>query len=326
MCATTHEGTVFALNRFSVAICTRNRASLLERVVDAVFRQDYPHELYEVVIVDNGSVDGTAEAAARLTGQSPVPFRLVHEPEAGVSRARNRAATEAAYDFVAFLDDDTVPASGWLRALDAAIEEHGALVVGGRVEDVYEAGFARPPWLECRYLRGFFRLDYDGQKPPSFRVRYPDYIGEGNCVYSRRLFERHRFPTSLGHAGKRRATGEGAFLNRVLELDGVPIYYSDAAVVDHQIDPTRVTKGNLARSAYLHGVELARIELAFHGGARHVLWLAKNQLLELKRNTSHPPPFCTLCKLVRTAAFLLESTRLLATGGAQHYVRSVRGV
>lgn len=300
-------------------------------MVSAVFQQDYPKERYELIVVDNGSVDGTAEAAARLAADSPVPFRFVVEPEAGVSRARNRAAAEAALEYVAFLDDDTIPTPGWLRALNAAIEEHGALVVGGRVDDVYESGFERPSWLECRYLRGFYRLDYDGATAPIFRVRYPDYIGEGNCAYSRQLFELYRFPANLGHIGRKQTTGAGAFLNLVLEREDVPIYYTDDAVVEHQIPAARVTRRNLLNSAFLHGVELARVELAFHGGARYVLWLARNQVRALWRDRSSSPPFCTFCKLVRTTAFLFEcahllAARLLGADGAARYVRSVSGV
>lgn len=293
--------------------------------MSAVFQQDYPKELYELLVVNSGSTDATPEVAQRLAAESPVQFRYVVEQEPGVSRARNRAAAEAEFDYIAYLDDDTIASPTWLRALNDALEQHSALVVGGRVEDVYEGGDDPPRWLECRYLRGFFRLDYDGRMPSAFRVRYPDYIGEGNSVYARRLFERYRFPTNLGPAAGRRSTGEGAFLNLVLERDDVPIFYADAAVVHHQIAPARVTRRNLLESAFLHGVELARIELAFHGGARYVLWLARNHLRELRRNRA-PSAFCTFCKLVRTMAFLLESTRLLATGGASQYVSSVRAV
>jgi len=291
---------------FSVAICTRNRAALLPGTVRAVLEQDYPKDRYEVLVVDNGSTDDTASVAARLGEEATVPFRVVVEPQLGVSAARNRAAREAALDFVAYVDDDTIPGPNWLKALNETIEEHGALVVGGRVDDVYEHGVALPSWLACGYIRGFFRLEHTGA-PPVFRVQYPFYIGEGNCAYARHLFDRYQFPPALG-AGKRRGSGGGALLDLVLEQDDVPIYFTDHASVRHRVDTRRLTRKNFMKAAYLHGVEMALLEMLAKGRLRNVLGSTRNQLRQL----SSPEAFCTLCKLIRIATFVLESFRLLA--------------
>lgn len=294
------------MKTFSVAICTRNRGALLPRTVRAVFEQDYPKDRYEVLLVDNGSTDDTAGVAARLAGEAPIPFRVIHEPQLGVSRARNRAAREAALDFVAYVDDDTIPDPNWLRALDETIARHGALVVGGRVDDVYEEGAELPSWLVCGYIRGFFRLEHDGS-PPVFRVRYPLYIGEGNCAYARELFDRFQFPPALG-AGNRRGSGGGAILDLVLERHDVPIYFTDHAVVRHMVDSGRLSRKSFMKAAYLHGVEMALLEMTVRGRLRNILGSTRNQL----RRLSSPKAFCTLCKLIRITSFVLESFRLLA--------------
>jgi glucosyl-dolichyl phosphate glucuronosyltransferase len=315
------RGSPLTVNTFSVAICTRNRAALLAQSILAVFGQDYPKRCYELIVVDNGSTDNTSNIAATLATEAPVSFRFVVEPRVGVSSARNRAASEAAFDYVAYLDDDTIPNSDWLSAFNATIEEHRALVVGGRVEDVYEDDLSLPAWFACRYLRGFFRLDHDGKSSPVFRVRYPDYIGEGNCAYAKQLFERVQFPTKLGPAGDTRRTGEGAFLNLVLERAGVPIYYTDHAVVYHCISAARVTRANLIQASSSHGAEMARIEMEMsrQGTLKRVLRRTRDQLLQLPtparpgvRWPRNQQTFCTFCKLVRTVAFVLESARLLA--------------
>src|SRR5919112_1316312 len=120
------------MTTFTVAICTRNRAHLLPRTITAVLDQDYPREAYEVLVVDNGSTDDTSRVAASFAANSPVEFRFVVQKSVGISAARNRAAREARNDYVAFVDDDAIPARNWLSALHDVIEEHGALVVGGR--------------------------------------------------------------------------------------------------------------------------------------------------------------------------------------------------
>jgi glycosyltransferase involved in cell wall biosynthesis len=292
------------LTTFSVAICTRNRAALLPRVVRAAFDQDYPKDRYEVLLVDNGSTDETPAVAAGLAAQATVPFRVVVEPRAGVSRARNTAALQASREFVAYLDDDTVPDPGWLKAFDEAIRDHGALVVGGRVDDVFEDGFELPSWFGCHYLRSFFRLEHDS-RPPVFRLQYPAYIGEGNCAYARHLLDRFQFPPGLG-AGNRRGSGGGALLNLALEQHGVPLYYTDHAVVRHLVASHRIVRRNFVRAAYLHGVELALLELIAKGRLRSVLGFARHQL----RRLGAPTVFCTLCKFVKVAGFVLESFRL----------------
>jgi len=305
---------------FSVAICTRNRSDLFKQTVLAVFGQKYPKHSYEVLVIDNGSTDDTPLVAAALAAQAPVRFRFFEEPQVGVSRARNKAAGEADFDYVAYVDDDTIPAPTWLAALSATIEEHGALVVGGRVEDVYEEGFEIPRWFSCKYLKGFFRVDYRGKFPDIFRIRYPLYIGAGNSAYARRLFEQIEFPSSFGLAGKRRIKGSETFVNLVLEMDDVPIYYTDHAIVHHHVSPDQVTRGKLIQASYLSGVEVARREIVVLGGFKRALQAMRNQVLELSAllradvlSPRKAQPFCTFCRSVRTVAFVLESLRLLST-------------
>lgn len=86
--------------RVSVVIPTYNCAQYLRAAVDSVLAQH--HKDFEVIVVDDGSTDGTEEALADYQGK----LRYVRTDNAGVAAARNRGLTEAAGDFVAFLDAD----------------------------------------------------------------------------------------------------------------------------------------------------------------------------------------------------------------------------
>jgi glycosyltransferase involved in cell wall biosynthesis len=321
------------LHSFSVVICTRNRAQLLRRAAEAVFDQDYPKSLYELIIVDNASADETQQIAGELAAESPVTFRLVVEPRLGVSWARNHAAKIATFAYVAYLDDDTFARMDWLRALNATIDEHSASAVGGRVEEMYEDAFVPPTWFDCRYFKGFFRLNYDGQRPPVFRIRYPDYFGAGNCAYAKVLFDHFGgFPTHLGPQGKKRLKGEESYLNLLLERGGVSLYYTDHAVVDHLVSRQQVTRRKLLQASYLGGIELALIE-ATAAGPRETLRTMLAQLrdlgvlaLRLLRAPRHVHVFCTFCQLVRCASFLLEASRLLIVLALRRaFRRGIRG-
>ena len=109
--------------RVSVAVCTFNGARTLERCLAEVERLDYPD--FEVIVVDDGSTDATAEIAAHHD------CTLISTTNQGLASARNTALRAATGDIVAYLDDDAHPDPDWLRHLVAATERHDYAGVGG---------------------------------------------------------------------------------------------------------------------------------------------------------------------------------------------------
>jgi len=87
---------------FSVIIPVYNGAATIGRALDSVTSQTYPPQ--EIIVVDDGSTDASAEIAAAHAG----PIRLIRQQNQGVSVARNRGATEASGEWLAFLDADDV--------------------------------------------------------------------------------------------------------------------------------------------------------------------------------------------------------------------------
>lgn len=85
---------------FSVIIPAYNSETTLARAIDSVLAQSYP--VQEIIVVDDGSTDGTSEVAARYASK----LRYIHQDNAGVSSARNRGAQAASGDWLAFLDAD----------------------------------------------------------------------------------------------------------------------------------------------------------------------------------------------------------------------------
>src|SRR6187455_3042172 len=91
----------------TVAICTWNRRTLLESTLESLERMKVsPSTRWELVLVDNGSTDGTAEVVANWISRRTLPLRYVHESVLGLSNARNRAITEARAEWLLFTDDD----------------------------------------------------------------------------------------------------------------------------------------------------------------------------------------------------------------------------
>ena len=86
--------------KFSVIIPAYNSAATLARAVESVLAQSWP--AYEIIVIDDGSTDNTRQVAGQFGDQ----VKLIHQPNAGVSMARNRGVEAAAGDWLVFLDAD----------------------------------------------------------------------------------------------------------------------------------------------------------------------------------------------------------------------------
>lgn len=116
----------------SLVICTRNRAAALERCLGYVAALSYAGA-WELVVVDNGSTDATAEVVAAFARRANFPVRAVTQPIKGLSNARNAGVESAAGDIVMFTDDDCYVAPDLLDAVAAAFADPSVGFATGRV-------------------------------------------------------------------------------------------------------------------------------------------------------------------------------------------------
>jgi hypothetical protein len=121
---------------FSVIIPTYNRSERVSKAVTSVFAQSCAD--HEVIVVDDGSTDGTGEVLARFRGS----LRLIRQQNRGPAAARNTGARNASGEYLAFLDSDDWWFPWTLAEYAAAVESH-----------------QRPAWL---YSRGVVVV-HDGE-------------------------------------------------------------------------------------------------------------------------------------------------------------------
>lgn len=135
--------------RLTVAICTWNRADLLDATLECLTRLEVGDDLaWEIVVVDNNCTDQTPDVLESFTGR--LPLVRVSEPKPGLSHARNRAIAAASGDYIAWTDDDVLVDRDWLSAYRDAIAAHpDAAFFGGPVEPWFEG--EPPAWLRDNF-------------------------------------------------------------------------------------------------------------------------------------------------------------------------------
>ena len=208
-----------------------------------------------VLVVDNDA-DRGAEPVAADAG--PL-VRYVHEPVAGIAAGRARALAEAAAaDLIVFIDDDELPAPGWLGALVAAWHRYGRPAgVVGRVTPTY--GGTSDPWIDAG---GFF------VRPRRTTGTPVAAASSANLLLDLRVLRRLGigFDRRLGLAG-----GEDTMLTRQLTEAGERLVWCHEAEVIDVIPASRMNRRWVLNRAFSHGAVESRVSLALAGGRRPVL-------------------------------------------------------
>jgi glycosyltransferase involved in cell wall biosynthesis len=167
----------------SVVVIVLNRAKKIGACLDSLVRQTYPKDRFEIVVVDNGSTDGTVEIVKSY------PVRLIHEPVRGYSPARNSGVRAARGEMVAFTDSDCMAAPDWIVELVKPFADPKVGVVGGSVQTYSEEPTMVENFIESAGFVGPPQCDMNGIFP---------FIITANAAYRRKtLVEAGLFNTSL---------------------------------------------------------------------------------------------------------------------------------
>lgn len=240
----------------SVLIATRDRAASLARTLETLASQVCPGLEWEVLVVDNGSRDGTAGVLEDFAAK--LPLVALSEPRAGKNRALNRALGVARGELLVFTDDDVLLEPGWLAELVGASLRWPALAVfGGPIEPVFPP--QTPEWIRSpQFVLASEAFGWRAREEEGPSARFP--FG-ANLALRRRIFEAHRFDEAIGPgSAERYAQGsEYALLTR-LHRQGERFVHVPGAAVRHVVGPEQVDPRWLLGRAERVGRGSARIK------------------------------------------------------------------
>lgn len=244
--------------RIAVVVCTYNRPHGLERVLRSLARLRTPDvAIVELVIVDN-SADGNARGLIEtMLGELPYAMQYIHEPEPGISAARN-AALEwillQRFDFMASIDDDMHADPDWLAELmTVAVESSAHAVIGCTLFDYVGA---QSWWVDEAY-----RLDDrgPGDRDPIDQGHTGGSLVRLDLPISRNM----RFELNLGRSG-----GEDTLFFDEIIRHGGRMLYAGKAISHEVLGPDRARVRWWLRRWYRTGNTTGLVALTADKNAR----------------------------------------------------------
>ncbi|HET7310559.1 MAG TPA: glycosyltransferase [Mycobacteriales bacterium] len=210
--------------RVSVVVPIYNVEPFLEECLQSVETQTFTD--FEVVMVDDGSTDGSARIAREFE-QRDGRFRLVQQANGGLGCARNTGIDRSVGDTMLFLDSDDVLPPDALQLLLTALDTSGSDFATGNVWRIRPAGLMPSTWLAPVFAES--RLATHVTK---FRPLIADRLA-CNKLWRRSFWDEHglRFPEGVLHEDIY-VTVPAHFLARSVDVVSEPVYYWRARVGD----------------------------------------------------------------------------------------------
>jgi glycosyltransferase involved in cell wall biosynthesis len=217
----------------------------LAEALQSLAGQTAASSLYEVIVVDNNSTDGTEETASQFAARHP-NFRTVKELQQGLSHARNRGWSEASAEWVAYMDDDARASTNFVERLLTIIDSDSFDAFGGVYLPWYRDG--RNKWFLDHYASNADIQSSTGEMLDN------TYFAGGNCAFRKDVLSRaDGFSDTVGMSGTRIAYGEETMLIRRLRKLGFRIGFDPDLTIAHYVGANKQTVSWFFKSSYARG-------------------------------------------------------------------------
>jgi glucosyl-dolichyl phosphate glucuronosyltransferase len=281
----------------TVCICTRDRPAYLQDCLRGLGRQNVG-DAFDILVVDSASSPGNAVRLACIIADIP-RARLVRVEQPGISLARNVGARAVHSNYIAYIDDDAIPAPDWIERITAVIAESdpAPALIGGRIMPLWEAPL--PLWWPRQLRDTLSIIEHEGQgeyRTPALPAGLEPY-GANIVVHVPTLLAIGGFGQSSGRDGKALLSDEEVQVAWRLQAAGHSVRYDSRIVVEHQIQASRLTPAWLLSRLYWQGVSTVR--------TRRQLGHARSVWRELPRRLAVAVAFAPTGLLPRSSDRLL---------------------
>jgi glycosyltransferase involved in cell wall biosynthesis len=299
----------------SAVVCTFNRASYVKKAIESLLDQTLSRELYEIIVIDNASVDETASVVKEYENRD---VRYFYESEQGLSFSKNTGFRKSRSDIVAYLDDDAVACREWLEKILGAFSlDEEIAAAGGRIIPVWEA--PKPPWITPNLYTYFSCIDWS-DKP--YFLKKGGYLFGGNVAYKKQLLiDCGGFPTNLGRVGNILLSNEEWEVFKYIDQSGLKKYYDPDIYIEHTVLRSRINWKWLRSRLYWQGVSNLYHDYFVENYTRSMLF--KKYLKEMTSFFSQE-----LSKLIQGKGdtVLLRLFAARYTGTVIHFIRICLGL
>lgn len=241
----------------SVIIPTRNRALFVKDALDSILKQTLSTGEFEILIIDNGSTDATAEVVKEFMAKSN-QISYYFAPEPGLHVGRHVGTREAKGEILVFIDDDVIATPKWLEAIKNTFNNPKVGLVGGKILPKWEGDI--PDWInlfksetEYGWTIGYLSLlDFGDvlKEIPAYYVYGCNFSIRKSVLYECGGFHPDSMPQELI---RYRGDGETALSLAIMEK-GYKAIYEPKATVYHRIPPERLTLDYFCRRAFNQGI------------------------------------------------------------------------
>ena len=203
----------------SIIVPVYNDISRIGGCIDNLMALSYPPTDFEVIIVDNGSTDGTYDLlSSRLKKEALPAVRLIKCPIPGSYAARNEGLKFARGQFIAFTDSDCLVSENWLTNLiEAWYAQSGEVIIAGKVEF----------FSDRDKLTEQSSLDFEN----IFSMKQDENAKKGKCITANLFCSKELLDKFTGFDERLKSGGDVEFSQRVVRAGGRVVYCENAEVL-----------------------------------------------------------------------------------------------
>ncbi len=233
----------------------------------SILAQSFPVDMYEVIVIDNGSKDNTKEVVDDLNRIYDNRIRYFYDSRPGLHVGRHLGAGCAQGDILLYGDDDIIASPEWVEEIYGCYSDENVGAAGGKILPRFEA--EPPEWLKVFTgdlgNLGYLSLLYLGDG--ILEINYYQIYGCNLSIRKELLFQLGGFhpdamPQSLI---KYRGDGEGALMRSLVDA-GYKIIYNAKASVHHVIPVDRLTLEYFKRRSFNQGISDSFSLIREYGG------------------------------------------------------------